>query len=472
MATAYRRKKDGALVAQYKGTDGKQHQERLDAESFKTLRDAKRHAQQLEDAASVEFALLEGRIGKGATFEHLINWWDANYAAKGRSLTEAAFLKKHTLGALGPLKVHEVTSGVTEGLLVKKEALGPDGEPALSPKSINNLRDLIGRVFSKAIEQGMWKSPNPIDKVPRRKVRKKKSHAVLTPDEAKALLYALDPRWRGIVATALFLGPRKGEILGMLKEDVDLPCREINLTRSYEYDSTKGNREDRLPIPEPLVPFLEAAIAASPNELVFPNERGQMYSRDTKLNMVVRRGLARAGVVLGYDHVCRRAGCGYRVRQEDAEPRWCPQCEMKLWPRPIPKKTRFHDIRHTTATLLLKEGVSMGVVQKILRHSAITVTEAVYGHLDNDDVRKALAKMPVTGVEGLANATPGHHPGRKMSQAIAAEIAAKSPIGKSKGRTSEGKPLKIRPFRWSGRQDSNLRPLGPENSGLTFSNLL
>jgi len=28
---------------------------------------------------------------------------------------------------------------------------------------------------------------------------------------------------------------------------------------------------------------------------------------------------------------------------------------MKLWPKPIPKKTRFHDLRHTTATLLLKE---------------------------------------------------------------------------------------------------------------------
>jgi hypothetical protein len=156
MATAYRRK-DGVLVAQYKGADGKQHQERLGPEHFKNLRDAKRHAQTLEDAASTQFALLEGRIGKAATFETLICWWDANYAAKGRSRTEAGFLKKHACATLGPLRVHEVTSGVIEGLLVKKEALGPDGQPELSPKSINNLRELIGRVFSKAIEQEMWK---------------------------------------------------------------------------------------------------------------------------------------------------------------------------------------------------------------------------------------------------------------------------------------------------------------------------
>jgi len=56
-------------------------------------------------------------------------------AAKGRSPNEAAFLGKHTSTTFGPLKVHEVTGGVIEGILVKKEALGLDGEPELSPKS-------------------------------------------------------------------------------------------------------------------------------------------------------------------------------------------------------------------------------------------------------------------------------------------------------------------------------------------------
>ncbi len=70
--------------------------------------------------------------------------------------------------------------------------------------------------------------------------------------------------------------------------------------------------------------------------------------------------------------------------------------------------------------------------------------------------------MPLTGLEELAWATPGYHPGREAAQEVAADFAAKSPTEKSKGRTSEGKPSKIRPFSWSGRQDLNLRPLGPE----------
>jgi integrase len=464
--SAYRRKTDGALVAQYKGADGKQHQARLDPEEYKTLRDAKRRALELEDAASAASALVAGKIGKAATFENLVEWWDRNYAAKSRSFTEVGFLRKHALPALGAKKVAEVTPGVIESFLVAKEALGPDGQPELSSKSINNLRELIGRVFSKAIEQEMWRAPNPIDKVPRRKVKKKKNLAVLTPDEAKALLFALDPRWRGIVATAFLLALRKGEILGMLKEDVDLRSRELNVTRSYKYDSTKGNREDTLPIPPMLLPFLEAAIAASPNEFVFPNPDDDMYSRDTKLCGVVRRGLARAGVVIGYDHVCRRKGCGYRVRQQDAEPRRCPKCQMKLWPRALPKRTRFHDLRHTTATLLLKEGVSMAVVQKILRHSDIKVTEGIYSHLDIGDVKKGLAMMPVTGIEELAWATPGYHPGREAAAPeVAAEFAAASLTEKEKAANPTVSRAKSRPSE-SGRQDLNLRPLGPEPSAL------
>ena len=104
----------------------------------------------------------------------------------------------------------------------------------------------------------------------------------------------------------------------------------------------------------------------------------------------------------------------------------------------------------------------MGVVQKVLRHSDIRVTEGIYSHLDFEDVKKGLARMPLTGVEELASATPGYHPGREPARVVAAEFAAKSLSAKSKGRNSEGKPSKIRPFRESGRQDLTLRPLGPE----------
>ncbi|HYO59404.1 hypothetical protein [Archangium sp.] len=52
--------------------------------------------------------------------------------------------------------------------------------------------------------------------------------------------------------------------------------------------------------------------------------------------------------------------------------------------------TRLDRGGHTTATLLLKAGVPLATVQRILRHSDPAITTEVYGHLDLDDMRKGL----------------------------------------------------------------------------------
>ncbi len=66
---------------------------------------------------------------------------------------------------------------------------------------------------------------------------------------------------------------------------------------------------------------------------------------------------------------------------------------MKLWPRALPRPLRFHDLRHTTATLLLKAGVPLATVQRILRHSDPATTTEIYGHLDVEDMRKGLNQL-------------------------------------------------------------------------------
>src|SRR5262245_39493367 len=66
---------------------------------------------------------------------------------------------------------------------------------------------------------------------------------------------------------------------------------------------------------------------------------------------------------------------------------------MKLWPRPIPRRMRFHDLRHTTATLLLRAGVDVHRVQRILRHKDISTTADTYSHLIVDDLRDAMDRF-------------------------------------------------------------------------------
>jgi integrase len=72
---------------------------------------------------------------------------------------------------------------------------------------------------------------------------------------------------------------------------------------------------------------------------------------------------------------------------------------MRMWPSAVPRPMRFHDVRHTTITLLLRLKVPMHLVQKIARHSNIRLTVDTYGHLEVDDLRDAMELLgEATGV--------------------------------------------------------------------------
>jgi excisionase family DNA binding protein len=189
---------------------------------------------------------------------------------------------------------------------------------------------------------------------------------------------------------------RKGELIGMRKEDVDVKGGTIRVCRSYAVDTTKGKHADLLPIADSLRPYLEMAMRASPSALLFPRSDGKMHERSLTLEDILRRALAKAGLVDGYVLKCRRKGCGYHEPRGTPDQVPCPKCNFRLWPSPVHRKVRFHDLRHTTATLLLKEGVSLATVQRVLRHTDPRITSSVYGHLDVEDMRKAVNKLPVS----------------------------------------------------------------------------
>ena len=194
------------------------------------------------------------------------------------------------------------------------------------------------------------------------------------------VLSVVAERWRPLFATAIYTGLRKGEPLGLLKSDMNLASRIVTVRHSYARETTKGGRAEAVPIASELVPYLGLAIERSPSELAFPKEDGSMMSDETPLEDVLRSALGRAGIVTGYMHRCRRKGCGHVEPGGDAQLRRC-QFRMKLWPRPLVRRIRFHDLRHTTASLLMMAGANPAAVQRILRHSDPRMTTEVYGHL-------------------------------------------------------------------------------------------
>jgi hypothetical protein len=244
---------------------------------------------------------------------------------------------------------------------------------------------------------------------------------------------------------------RKGELLGLRKNSVDFTERRIIVERSYERDTTKGGHADAIPIAEPLVPYLEHAIEHARGELVFPDERGRMRSVDTKLEEVLRRAIGKAGLVDGYDHICRRCkgkkSEEHTWRHKDAVERRCPNCNMRLWPKPIPRHLRFHDLRHTAGTLMTKAGAQPRQVQRVLRHSDLRTSD-LYTHLDVTDLRAAVNSIAPAAV-------PAPFPTRFLPD----------PAGTTKAANQGAENLpESAALRERARQESNLRPSDSKDS--------
>jgi len=447
--------KHGRYYARWKGADGKW---RRQLTSCATKRDAMRFARDMEHNADRQRRGLEPLVtdAQVMTFAALYNWWWNEYGSKLASGSDA-FWRQRLLPALGELMLPEVTSA-------KLEAALQAHVDELSGKSLNHLRGVVHTIFSKAVRRGLWAGANPAAAVERRK-ETRRVFDTLKADEVAALLQHLDAKWRALFAAAVWTGMRKGELLGLRKADVDLEQGTITVRVSYDSDTTKGRHAEVIPIAEPLLPYLRDAMGSSQSELVFPAADGIMRQRNTNLRAVLRRALARAGIVLGYDHVCRRQGCGHKERHADAASRRCPKCDMLLWPKALPRPLRFHDLRGTTATLLARAGVPLVVAQRILRHTDPRLTANVYSRVDLDDLRQGINRLGIPSLDETAEQARAVA-GARAEQAHVPTVSPRASAALGSAAGISGFLRNDKEVKWSGRQDLNLRPLGPEPSAL------
>jgi integrase len=476
MADPFRR--GGVWILPLKDGAGRWRQLRSKA---KTLAEARGELRELEGQARRQRLGLEPlpMTGPVKTFGDLMDWWWERHGSLRESKTIRLSVEKHFRGELGHLPLQQITPELFDALLGAREKPRGDRntQKPLAPGTLNHLRAIALQMFKSASVRGtgIWRGPNPIAEVPRRSVPKRRP-TYLERHEVPLVLREVGDQCRAVCAVAIYLGLRKGEVLGLLKEDVNLKTGEVTVRRSYGRDTTKGEHDDVLPISDELRPYLVDAIARSPAAHVFPHPSGRGYKvGEFALHKVVRRAMSRAGIVAGYLHKCRRRGCGYEVRADCAETGRCPKCEMRLWAKSIPKEFArpFHALRHTTATLLLKGKEPLQDVSKILRHSSPEITLNFYGHLNTEDLRTTVNTLRFASTSPTTPAQPT--PDRSAAVPVAANAEPFTPCAPVVQREAEPKKEdpgsmdfsnEARAFKWSGRQDLNLRPLAPQASAL------
>jgi integrase len=209
---------------------------------------------------------------------------------------------------------------------------------------------------------------------------------VLTPEEINRLLDAADgPKRRSdgtlvsnnhklLLQVAVFTGMRAGEILGLQWGDVDWNARQIHVRRAWKegrfYQPKTPASIRRIDLPGVMIDRLRAwklECPISEHDLVFPNLAGNPLSHTNLLQRVFHPALRRAGL----------------------------------------RKIRFHDLRHTFASLLIANGEDVVRVSRLLGHASPTITLRVYSHMlpkEHYGSAERLADL-VNGVDERADGT-------------------------------------------------------------------
>ena len=184
-----------------------------------------------------------------------------------------------------------------------------------------------------------------------------------SPAEVRELLAAADNSSIRIpVYIASYLGLRRSEIAGLRWDNVDLNNRLIRICeKRVQYDTADGyviDDSDKM------------KTDASNRILPIPDALYSVLAEETDKT--------------GY--LCKLNGA-------PMQPAYISNAFQKLLRKAGLRKIRFHDLRHTCASLLLQSGVSMKTVQTILGHGNYSTTADIYSHVDLAEKRDAAVRL-------------------------------------------------------------------------------
>lgn len=220
----------------------------------------------------------------------------------------------------------------------------------ISPVSVNIELRMIKAAFSTAKR---WRvtEQNPLEDIPFARVPEQAPLA-LTHEDFQKLLACIRESWfRKLVVFAVSTGMRRGEILNLRWQDVDLTRRTLTIQTS-EIFRTKHGKRRTIPLNDTAFFILTSRHGKSPSEYVFNLNDRPIY--DGWVSHLFKRYVREANL---------------------SNPRF-----------------RFHSLRHSFCTWLVESGVPLAHVQALVGHSSVTVTEG-YSHLAATELHTAVNKI-------------------------------------------------------------------------------
>ena len=302
-------------------------------------------------------------------FGEWMDFWYQNYSKpKLRPTTRSGYegrIYRHIISELGNIPLDQLTQNDLQqfyarlkksGRLLHAEHYGK----GLSDRMVRACHMNCRSALEKAVQEGLIRmNPAVGCKLPPKKAREMQ---VLTREEIQRfLIHAKAEGYFELFLLELTTGLRRGELLGLKWEDLDLERGDLRVKRQIaringevvEAPLKTKNAYRTLPLAKDTIDVLnqqKKKVGSCP--WVFPSPTGGPMSPDSVLHMLHR--------------VLKRAG--------------------------LPR-VRFHDLRHTFATLALQTGVDVKTVSGMLGHYSAGFTLDTYAHVTTSAQRRAAEAM-------------------------------------------------------------------------------
>jgi integrase len=328
-------------------SNGKRRQ--IKRTGFKTQKEAKEKYLAIQNELQQEEFVDPSSV----TFEMFLDKWKKrkrNQVEESTYIRYERLCRLHILPAIGYMKLQKINTLTVQNLIDDLAS-----EHNFAKKSCRLVTTIIKDVFRRAIIEGLVKA-NPVQEIDLPKESESEMVIWDQPD-IELFLSLRNERTRGkyyiAILTALFTGMRKGEILGLTWDNIDFNKNIIHIKQILESDGSKISKKTKsksfrqVLIPDLLKQelirhkkFQKDDSPSNPNNLVFCTRRGLRVIPNT-LNDVLNS--------------------------------YCAKYNLP--------RMRFHDLRHTHATMLIKENVNIKVIQERLGHSKASITLDIYSHI-------------------------------------------------------------------------------------------
>lgn len=256
----------------------------------------------------------------------------------------------------------------------------------LSKGTVKKIFNLVQTCFESArIEEVIISNPfNSLDKKSKPQTEKVKID-YWTKEEVKMFLSKVDHRLRLMFVLAIYTGMRRGELLGLRWKDVDFENSRVSIQQTLKpYGKLKAggktqNATRSVSLSPSVLAELKAHRAASIKERweemqkVTGDELKALQERYDKLDLILCQPTGEPVSLGNFNKFFKRM---------------LNKTNMRV--------IRFHDLRHTCASLLLGSGAHPKIVQELLGHASIKITLDTYSHMlpnMQEDALKTLDKF-------------------------------------------------------------------------------